>query len=75
MVVVAVAAAGGDDLAGSVTILGVTIATDEETGFEAANEDGLSGTVFYQQVVPGDLVEFQDDVPVNGVADEVGFED
>ena len=70
-----VAAAGGNDLAGSVTILGVTIATDEETGFEAANEDGLSGTVFYQQVVPGDLVEFQDDVPVNGVADEVGFED
>jgi hypothetical protein len=70
-------AAGGDEFAGSVTILGVTIATDDNTGFEAANEDDLSGAVFYSQVVPGDLVEFQFDVPVNGiaVADEVGFED
>ena len=70
-------AADGNDLSGSVTILGVTIATDDNTGFEAANEDDLSGTVFYNQVEQGDLVEFQFDVPVNGiaVADEVGFED
>ena len=70
-------AADGNDLSGSVTILGVTIATDDNTGFEAANEDDLSGTVFYNQVAPGDLVEFEFDVPVNGiaVADEVGFED
>ena len=68
-------AAGGNDLSGSVTILGVTIVTDDNTGFEAANEDDLSGTVFYNQVVAGDLVEFHDDAPVNGVADEVGFED
>lgn len=68
-------AAGGDDLAGNITILGVTIATDDETEFESANEADISGTVFYNQVNPGDLVEFQDDVPVNGIADEVGFED
>ena len=71
----AVEAFFGDNLAGSVTILGVKIATDDQTGFEAANESDISGTVFYNQVVAGDLVEFEDDVPVNGVADEVGFED
>jgi len=72
-------AAGGDNLAGSVTILGVTILTDENTSFEAADESGLSGSEFYDQWEVGDLVEFEDDVPeggvVDGIADEVGFED
>jgi hypothetical protein len=69
-------AADGDDSAGSVTILGVTIATDGDTAFEAVDDESdIPGTDFYNQVMPGDLVKFQDNVPVNGYADEVGFED
>ena len=68
-------AANGNDLSGSVTILGVTIATDGLTGFEAADETSITGTAFYSQALTGDLVAFEDDVPVDGIADEVEFED
>jgi hypothetical protein len=66
-------AASGDATSGSVTILGVTMATDSGTQFEDSNDQPFpnGGDDFYSQVVPGDLVELQDSMPVDGSADEV----
>ena len=73
----AVESASGNALAGSVTILGVTMQTDNSTEFEDGNNQSFpnGGDDFYSQVVPGDVVEIADEVPVNGIADEVEFAD
>ena len=65
----------GSTAAGTVSILGVSIATDGSTEFEDASETGIDGTTFYLRVSDGDLVEFSDELPVDGIADEVEFED
>lgn len=72
-----VQAASGNALAGSVTILGVTMPTDDFTRFEDSNDLLLpnGGDDFFSQVVAGDVVEIADDVPVNGIADAVEFTD
>jgi hypothetical protein len=58
-------AASGDSTSGTVTVLGVTMATDAGTSFS----DFDFGTAS-----PGDLVEIEDDLPADGVADEVETE-
>jgi hypothetical protein len=70
-------AASGNALAGSVTILGVAMQTDSSTVFEDANDQPFpaGGDDFYSQVSAGDLVEVEDQVPVDGIADEVEFAD
>jgi len=65
----------GDSLAGSVSILGITIATDAGTEFEDINDDTIAGALFFFQVADGDPVAYKDNLPLNGVADEVEFED
>ena len=65
---------GGDSNSGSLSILGVTILTDDRTSFEDESEVTLSGQEFFDRVSDGDLVEFEDEVPTDGIADEVEFE-
>jgi hypothetical protein len=64
----------GDSTSGSLSILGVTILTDDRTEFEDESEATLSGQEFFDRVSDGDLVEFEDEVPTDGIADEVEFE-
>jgi hypothetical protein len=70
---------GGSTAAGTVSILGVEIATDGATDFEDASEAFMSGTDFFLAVDDDDLVEFTDNneqgQPADGIADEVEFED
>jgi hypothetical protein len=68
-----VQAANGDDTAGSVTLLGVTFTTNSTTEFEDGNDQQFpnGGDDFYSAVSPGDLVEIEDDKPVDGIADEI----
>jgi len=70
-----VSVAGGNASSGSVTILGVTMSTDNRTEFGDSNNQPFpnGGDDFYNQVSPGDIVGLEDAVPVDGVADEVGF--
>ena len=65
----------GSTAAGTVSILGISIATDGSTDFEDASDASITGTDFFLQVNDGDLVEFQDNDPADGFADEVEFED
>ena len=65
----------GSTAAGTVSILGVSIATDGSTDFENASETTITGTDFFLQVNDGDLVVFKDNDPADGIADEVEFED
>ena len=64
----------GDDLSGSVSILGVTIRTDEFTDFEDELDGDISGSLFFIQVSKGDLVEYRDE-QADGIAEEVEFQD
>ena len=70
---------GGSTAAGTLSILGVEIATDDTTGFEDASEEDIDGRDFFLEVEDGDLVEYTDyneaGQPADGVADEVEFED
>ena len=65
----------GNSISGGVSILGITIATDGGTGFEDINDGAITGTFFFFQVTDGDLVVFRDNLPADGIADEVEFED
>lgn len=69
-------AAGGNAGSGSVTILGVAMQTGAATVFEDADDQSFpnGGDDFFDQVRRGDLVKLEDAVPVNGIADEVEFE-
>ena len=68
-----VSTASGDATSGSVAILGVTMSTDNRTEFEDSNDQQFpdGGDDFYSQVSNGDIVELEDELPVDGVADEV----
>ncbi len=45
------------------------------TEFEDASEASIDGVDFFSNVSDGDLIAFEDELPANGVADEVEFED
>lgn len=68
-----VSAASGDASGGSVTVLGITLATDSSTQFEDSNDQHFpnGGDGFFTVVMPGDFVELEDELPADGVADEV----
>lgn len=57
-----------------ITLLGITY-TIGNTEFEDANDNSLSADSFFSQLQVGDLVEIEDDITPDGVADEVEFED
>jgi hypothetical protein len=59
----------------SITVLGVTFFTDGATQFRDASENGVTGTVFYAALAPGDLVTIRDNQPGDGTADRVAQED
>lgn len=65
----------GNNLAGTVSIFGIEILTDGSTEFEDASEASINGVDFFNSVSDGDLIAFEDELPANGVADEVEFED
>jgi Domain of unknown function (DUF5666) len=52
-----------------ITVLGLTYST------EGAEFEGSSSEDFYAQLSVGDLVEIEDDLPADGVADEVELKD
>jgi hypothetical protein len=63
-------------LESSITILGVTFATDGSTEFEDLFERSVDSSTFYGFLSPGTLVEIEDEnVPGNGIADEASLED
>ncbi len=64
----------GDDLSGSVSVLGVAIRTDESTDFEDELDGDISGDLFFDRVSDGDLVEYRDE-QADGIAEEVEFQD
>ncbi|MEZ5541372.1 MAG: DUF5666 domain-containing protein [Pseudomonadota bacterium] len=68
-----VTAATGTAAGGSITILGVTMLTDRNTEFEDGDDGQFQGggDDFYATVLPGAMVELEDGLPVDGVADEV----
>ena len=68
--------ATGNALAGSISILGVTIQTDHLTKFEDANDHAFpnGGDDFFSRVLPGDLIRVDDEVPADGIADAAEFE-
>ena len=65
----------GNNLAGNVSIFAIEILTDGSTEFEDASEASINGVDFFNNVSDGDLIAFEDELPANGVADEVEFED
>jgi hypothetical protein len=69
-------AAAGNAQTGTISILGVIMQTDGSTGFEDVNDQPYpnGGDDFFSQVLPGDLVKLEDEVPADGIADEVEFE-
>lgn len=65
-------ATGGSTSAGFVSIFEIGIETNAATVFE---DGDITGTEFFNQVSDGDLVEFKDNLPADGIADKVEFED
>ena len=65
----------GNNLAGTVSIFGIEILTDDNTVFNDDSEDSIDGDTFFGDIKDGDLIGFEDKLPVDGVADEVEFED
>ena len=65
----------GGNLAGTVSIFGIEIDTGDNTEFEDASEAYIDGDTFFDAVTNGDLIAFEDEQPVDGIADEVEFED
>ncbi len=66
---------GGTSGSGTVSILGITIATDSNTDFENVNDASITGDTFFGTASDGDLVRFRDNQVPDGIADEVEFED
>ncbi len=59
---------------GEITILGLTFQT-AGAEFEDDDDQSLTPGAFFSQLDDGDLVKITDDLPADGVADEVEFED
>lgn len=62
-------------VAPDLTVLGVTFATNSGTQFETSDDDPITGTEFFDRVNVDDLVKIKDNIPSEGTADEVEFED
>ncbi len=57
----------------SITVLGITYSVDSDTEYEDASGTVLS-TIFFDQLGVGDLVEINDEVTADGIAEEVELE-
>jgi hypothetical protein len=66
---------GGTTNSGTISILGIALATGIGTEFEDAAENSISGGSFFGSVNDGDLVRFSDEQVPDGTADKVEFED
>ena len=65
----------GGNFAGTVSIFGIAILTNNNTEFEDDSEASIDGDTFFGDVKDGDLIEFENELPLDEYADEVEFED
>ena len=59
----------------SITLLGLQFAVDSETEYESIGGADVPATAFFAQISSGFLVKLEDEDPLDGVADELEFED
>ncbi|MEL0153491.1 MAG: hypothetical protein VW779_09735, partial [Halieaceae bacterium] len=59
----------------SITLLGLQFAVDSETEYESIGGADVPATAFFAQISSGFLVKLEDEGPLDGVADELEFED
>ena len=59
----------------SITLLGLQFAVDSETEYESIGGADVPATAFFAEISSGFLVKLEDEDPLDGVADELEFED
>ena len=59
----------------SITLLGLQFAVDSETEYESIGGADVPATAFFAQISSGFLVKLEDEDPLDGIADELEFED
>lgn len=59
----------------SITLLGLQFAVDSETEYESIGGADVPATTFFAEISSGFLVKLEDEDPLDGVADELEFED
>ena len=59
----------------SITLLGLQFGIDGDTDYESIGGSEVPANAFFAQLSAGFLVKLEDDDPLDGIADEVGFED
>ena len=59
----------------SITLLGLQFGIDEDTEYEAIGGSEVPAEAFFAQLSAGFLVKLEDEDPLDGIADELGFED
>ena len=59
----------------SITLLGLQFAVDSETEYESIGGSEVPATAFFAQISSGFLVKLEDEDPLDGIADELEFED
>ncbi len=66
---------GWDEMAGTLSVLGVTFFSDGGTSFEDETETGIGSAAFYGALSVGRSIKIRDDIPTDGFADEMDLED
>ena len=59
----------------SITLLGLQFAVDSETEYESIGGSEVPATAFFAQISSGFIVKLEDEDPLDGIADELEFED
>ena len=59
----------------SITLLGLQFAVDSETEYESIGGADVPATAFFAEISSGFLVKLEDEDPLDGIADELEFED
>ena len=59
----------------SITLLGLQFGIDGDTEYESIGGSEVPANAFFAQLSAGFLVKLEDEDPLDGIADELGFED
>lgn len=59
----------------SITLLGLQFGVDGETEYESLGGSEILASTFFAEMSAGVLVKLEDEDPLDGIADELGFED
>ena len=59
----------------SITLLGLQFGLDGDTEYESIGGSEVPANAFFAQLSAGFLVKLEDEGPLDGIADELGFED